>query len=359
MAMVTSNHKKGTVFVGLSGGVDSSVAALRLKEQGYSVVGVFIKVWHPDFLTCSWEQERLDAMRVAAKLEIPFLTCDAEAAYRDAVAAYFIESYKAGLTPNPDVMCNKEVKFGAFLKFALEAGADYIATGHYARVTTKEGRHHLWRGVDQNKDQSYFLWTLREEQLARLLLPIGDTKKEDIRAEAAAAGLTTARKKDSQGICFLGQIDIPDFLSHYIDLTEGAVVNEAGEAIGRHQGALVYTIGQRHGFTVNDHSSSREPYYVQRKDLSANTLIVSRQKPIAAVGNELRIRELNLISEIKASDNIQAVTRYRQAPFSVAFNQTSEDSAVLTSKDAADASAAGQSCVLYRGEECVGGGIIG
>jgi tRNA-uridine 2-sulfurtransferase len=183
-----------TVFVGLSGGVDSSVAAKRLIEAGYNVVGVFIKVWHPDFLVCNWEQERLDAMRVAAKLGIPFLTCDAEAAYRDAVAHYFIESYRAGKTPNPDVMCNKEVKFGAFLEFAKAHGADYIATGHYAQHIGDT----LVRGVDTGKDQSYFLWTLTPEQLAYTLLPVGDSQKETIRTEAAAAGLITAEKKDSQ-----------------------------------------------------------------------------------------------------------------------------------------------------------------
>nr|MCU0678573.1 tRNA 2-thiouridine(34) synthase MnmA [Candidatus Paceibacterota bacterium] len=190
-----------TVFVGLSGGVDSSVAALRLKNQGHNVVGVFIKVWHPDWLVCNWEQERLDAMRVAAHLGIPFLTCDAEAAYRDEVATYFIESYKAGLTPNPDVLCNEKVKFGAFLRFALEKGADYVATGHYAQKGSgDEGETELWRGIDTSKDQSYFLWSLSREQLSRVLFPVGDTNKIDLRKEAEAALLPTAQKKDSQGV---------------------------------------------------------------------------------------------------------------------------------------------------------------
>ena len=178
-------NESTTVFVGLSGGVDSSVAALRLKNQGYHVVGVFIKVWHPDWLVCNWEQERLDAMRVAARLDIPFLTCDAEAAYRDDVADYFIAEYKAGRTPNPDVMCNKYVKFGRFLEFAETHGAHYVATGHYAQRLDCDGTSELHRGVDTNKDQTYFLWTLTQAQLQKTLFPVGDSPKATIRAEAA------------------------------------------------------------------------------------------------------------------------------------------------------------------------------
>lgn len=342
------------VFVGLSGGVDSSVAALRLLQQGYDVTGVFIKVWHPDFLVCNWEQERLDAMRVAAKLGIPFLTCDAVAAYRDAVAHYFIESYRAGLTPNPDVMCNKEVKFGAFMEFAKERGAHFIATGHYAQK--KDGA--LVRGVDTNKDQSYFLWTLTPEQLAYTLLPVGDSTKDIIRAEAAAHGLITAEKKDSQGVCFLGHIDIPDFLSHYIDLTPGPVVDTTGEIIGAHRGAFVYTIGQRHGFTLTNHDSARTPHYVIDKDTSTNTITVSTVPPTLATDEYVILRQYQLRSTVNPFETLTAQTRYRQTPCSVTVTAQDDTTLTLQIKSATEAVAKGQSCVLYRGEVCLGGGII-
>jgi tRNA-uridine 2-sulfurtransferase len=342
------------VFVGLSGGVDSSVAALRLLKAGYEVTGVFIKVWHPDFLVCNWEQERLDAMRVAAKLGIPFLTCDAETAYRDEVAHYFIESYREGLTPNPDVMCNKEVKFGAFMRFAQERGADYIATGHYAQ---KVG-HTLLRGVDTNKDQSYFLWTLTPEQLAYTLLPVGDSNKDVIRAEAAAAGLLTASKKDSQGVCFLGHIDIPDFLSHYIDLAEGDVLDEAGVIVGRHRGAFVYTIGQRHGFTLTTPRTDSTPHYVIRKDVTANTITVSTTPPQATAGDTIELRYVVLRQPVSLGNAVHVQTRYRQTPSTMTVIHLGEDTMTLRVEGAAEAVASGQSCVLYAGDVCLGGGMI-
>ncbi len=342
------------VFVGLSGGVDSSVAALRLLQQGHDVTGVFIKVWHPDFLVCNWEQERLDAMRVAAKLGIPFLTCDAEAAYRDAVAHYFIESYRAGLTPNPDVMCNKEVKFGTFMEFAKAHGADCIATGHYAQHIGTE----MLRGVDTNKDQSYFLWTLTPEQLAYTLLPVGDSTKEVIRAEAAANGLITAEKKDSQGVCFLGHIDIPDFLSHYIDLVSGNVVDEGGKTIGSHRGAFVYTIGQRHGFTLTNHDATRTPHYVVGKDTATNTITVSTIPPVTAAGDTVTLYNYVLRSPVTIGETFTAQTRYRQKPCAVSVIEQTDATLVLKIESENEAVAQGQSCVLYKGELCLGGGII-
>jgi tRNA-specific 2-thiouridylase len=347
-----------SVFVGLSGGVDSSVAALRLIKAGYNVTGVFIKVWHPDFLVCNWEQERLDAMRVAAKLGIPFLTCDAEAEYRDAVAHYFIESYKAGQTPNPDVMCNKEVKFGAFYRFALEHGADYIATGHYAQSKNIAGTIEMHRGVDTDKDQSYFLWTLTSEILKRVLFPVGNSTKDVIRAEAQAAGLLTADKKDSQGVCFLGHIDIPDFLSHYIDLKEGNVFNIEGDVIGTHKGAFVYTIGQRQGFTLNDHNTNRAPHFVVDKDIFRNTVTVSTVQPVMTISTHLTLLQPNLNAIINVGDTLSAQSRYRQKPFSVSVLEVSTDIIMLAVATESEAIAIGQSCVLYRGEQCLGGGII-
>ncbi len=354
---MSGNGKK--VFVGLSGGVDSSVAAWRLKEQGYEVVGVFIKVWHPDFLVCNWEEERLDAMRVAARLDIPFLTCDAEKEYRDEVAKYFIAEYLAGRTPNPDVMCNKYVKFGAFLNFAKEHKADFIATGHYAQRSEISGKPSLLRGVDTGKDQTYFLWSLTNEQLAYTLFPVGDTPKEIIRQEALKAGLPTATKKDSQGVCFLGHIDIPEFISHYTTLEEGEVLDLAGEVVGKHQGAIVYTIGQRHGFTINTHNQNRAVYYVVAKDIVKNTITISPVRPELNLAEGLNLTAVILREKIKIGEELQAQTRYRQMPFLVQVKTISETEITLSLVDERnEAAAKGQSCVLYRGELCVGGGII-
>lgn len=353
-----SNADK-TVFVGLSGGVDSSVAALRLKQAGYNVVGVFIKVWQPDWLTCNWEQERLDAMRVAAKLDIPFLTCNAEKEYEEDVARYFISEYKAGRTPNPDVMCNKYVKFGAFLKFARAHGADCIATGHYATRGTVNGFYTLNRGIDTNKDQSYFLWTLTQEQLAHTLLPVGDSEKSVIRAEAEAAGLITANKKDSQGVCFLGHIDIPEFLSHYIDLVPGDVLNEHKDIIGTHKGALVYTLGQRHGFTTKTSNTEQKPHFVVARDLAANTITVSTEKPTTMTGDTLELIDVNLIAyEPTVGDVVTFQSRYRQTPKQATITAVTPESLSLTLSEASESLSVGQSCVLYQGEQCLGGGII-
>jgi tRNA-uridine 2-sulfurtransferase len=353
-----SSNKAKRVFVGLSGGVDSSVAALRLKNEGYDVVGVFIKVWHPDFLVCNWEQERLDAMRVAAHLDIPFLTCDAEKAYRDDVAQYFIAEYLAGRTPNPDVMCNKHVKFGAFLDFAKSHGADFISTGHYARRVDTEFGPQLYRGTDPNKDQSYFLWTLTQEQLAYTLLPVGDTIKDTIRYEAAEAKIPTAQKKDSQGICFLGQVDIKDFIGHYAKLKPGKVINGQGEVIGTHEGALIYTSGQRHGITINTHEASRQPYFVVSKNLEQNTVTVSTDKPKQMERAEMTLTEIVLRQEITTGNLLQAQSRYRQEPFLVEILTVSTDEITLKVLTSSDAVVPGQSCVLYKDSCCVGGGII-
>ncbi len=357
------SEKNKTVFVGLSGGVDSSVAALRLLKQGYNVVGVFIKVWHPDWLKCNWEAERLDAMRVAARLKIKFLTCDAEQAYKDGVADYFIREYSAGRTPNPDVMCNKHVKFGTFLKFAIDQGADYIATGHYARrteVTNGEGvkKFQLNRGLDNDKDQSYFLWTLTQEQLARTLFPIGDTEKSQVRKEAKKAGLLTASKKDSQGICFLGHIDIAQFLSHYIDLEPGEVLDMTGKIIGHHNGAMIYTTGQRHGFTITTKDEQRQPYYVIDRDLTKNTITVGNILPTLNESDVLKVIEVNLIEEdLGIPSEIEVQTRYRQKPN--LFSVTKEDKdLILRPKSEIDSVSSGQSCVFYSGSQCLGGGII-
>jgi tRNA-uridine 2-sulfurtransferase len=351
-------NKPQTVFVGLSGGVDSSVAALRLKVSGFNVVGVFIKVWHPDFMVCNWEAERLDAMRVAAHLDIPFLTCDAVAAYRDEVAHHFIEEYKAGRTPNPDVLCNKEVKFGAFLKFAKERGADFIATGHYVERKETASGVELHRGIDENKDQSYFLWSLSREQLDAALFPVGNTPKEQIRKEASQAGIPTATKKDSQGVCFLGHIDIPEFLSHYVTLEAGKVLDEQGNIIGTHKGALVYTIGQRHGFTLSNQDTARKHHYVISKNTDANTITVSEQKPLTTRSQQITLHSCILREAVTPGDTIEAQFRYRQTPFAVKIYSVNDSTLTIETLDSVEQPAVGQSCVLYKGSLCIGGGII-
>lgn len=347
--------KKEVVFVGLSGGVDSSVAALRLKKAGHTVVGVFIKVWQPDFLECNWEQERLDAMRVAAHLDIPFLTFDAEETYKREVADYMIREYKEGRTPNPDVMCNQHVKFGAFLEFAKAQGADKVATGHYARMVKHGDEHLLLRGVDTDKDQSYFLWTLTEYQRKHIYFPVGDTSKAQVRKEAEAAELLTFKKPDSQGICFLGHVDIQEFLSHYITLTPGRVLDTKGAVIGTHNGALLYTLGQRHGFTVHTKSKSQHAQYVVAKDLTHNTITIASEPPRRV---EQRIPLVHVNQIIPFPDEpVAAQFRYRQAPFRVNVTSTA-GSVFVTPEGAVETPSAGQSCVLYDGDICLGGGVI-
>ncbi len=345
-----------TVFVGLSGGVDSSVSALRLIKAGYSVVGVFIKTWQPDFLACNWEAERLEAMRVSAHLGIPFLTCDAEETYKHDVAEYMINEYKAGRTPNPDVMCNKFVKFGTFLEYAIEHGAYKIATGHYAQVTETDGLFHLYRGVDAQKDQSYFLWTLTQEQLSKIYFPVGDSDKSVIRAEAMIAKVPTYAKTDSQGICFLGEVDIQDFLSHYVLVEKGSVLNIEGQIIGNHNGAIFYTIGQRHGFEIETSDVKTAPHYIIAKDVDKNTLTVAKE-PLQLSGNKMYLSHLNKISDIPPV--CEAQFRYRQKPFVVRVTDITDTSCVVSIDDSSiEMPSLGQSCVFYQKNECLGGGII-
>ncbi len=345
------------VFVGLSGGVDSSVTAKRLLDAGYDVTGVFIKTWHPDFLFCTEEQERNDAMRVAAHLGIPFLTCDAVDAYKHEVADYMIQEYTEGRTPNPDVMCNKSVKFGVFLKFALLHGASHIATGHYARVEEHGEKFHLYRGKDSNKDQSYFLWTLSQEQLSHTLFPVGDTAKPKIRKEAEVAELPTFAKSDSQGICFLGQVDINEFLSHYVTVSRGDVLDEAGNCIGTHDGALFYTMGQRQGYTIKTTGTESVPHYVVGKDIAKNTITVATSLKEVS-GETIKLSNLNIIQGTLPT-TCEAQFRYRQKPFKVQIKIDENGYGMLTLLDKnIELPSLGQSCVLYENDECLGGGII-
>ena len=299
---------KKTVFVGLSGGVDSAVSAAFLKKAGYEVVGVFIKTWHPDFLVCNEEEERHDAMRVAAHLDIPFLTFDLENVYKKEVADYMIREYRAGRTPNPDVMCNKEAKFGAFLQKAVSMGADYVATGHYAQNRNPS----LIKGIDPLKDQSYFLWTLTQEQLEKILFPIGHLKKTEVRKLAKKFNLPVAEKKDSQGICFLGAVDLKEFLKHYIKEKNGKVVNEDGEVIGHHDGVVFHTLGERHGFVITKKGSNDSRYYIVGRDIKKNLLIVSNKQDENSKNlNTYKIENTNWISGMpKENKNYTAQIRY-------------------------------------------------
>ncbi len=394
--------KKKTVFVGLSGGVDSSVSALLLKPAGYEVVGVFIKTWHPDFLACNEEEERRDAMRVAAHLDIPFLTFDFEKEYKEGVADYMISEYKAGRTPNPDVMCNKEIKFGAFLKKALAMGADYVATGHYARNSVEnvffglpgeptstlkkhsplqeddafsssdeakqdilEKKHHLLRSKDVAKDQVYFLWTLRQEQLSKILFPVGHLKKDEVRKLAKKFKLPVALKKDSQGICFLGDVDLKEFLKHYIKVEKGNVLNDKGEIIGHHDGALFYTLGERHGFTITKKTENDKRHYVIAKDINKNTLTVSQNKnptrqDLVENQNSITLEKVNWIGELpKENKKYTAQVRYHGEFLSCKITCARQDLAqaeVIFEKPVLVAK--GQSIVVYDGEVVLGGGVV-
>lgn len=355
------SKKDTTVFVGVSGGVDSSVAAFLLKREGYKVVGAFIKTWQPDFIECTWRQERRDAMKVCAELGIPFITIDAEKEYKEKVGEYMISEYREGRTPNPDVMCNKEVKFGIFLKKAQEFGADFVATGHYARRRDGKTGVELLKGLDTKKDQTYFLWTLTQSQLQHILFPVGEYQKNIVREIASNAGLFTAKKKDSQGVCFLGEIDMKDFLSHYIEKKEGDVLNIKGEVIGRHDGALFFTFGERHGFEITKKGTQDKPLYVVEKDLEKNTITVSedvsdRQRFTDA--KKITIGQTVWNQPIEYGKKYTAMIRYNQDPQSCVVLRGQHNTGVVEFDEPQYSFSPGQSVVVYDGDLCLGGGII-
>jgi tRNA-specific 2-thiouridylase len=352
---------KKKVYVGMSGGVDSSVSAALLKEQGYDVTGVFIKVWQPDFIECRATEDRLDAMRVAAELEISFITLDLEKEYKEEVVEYMIQEYKLGRTPNPDVMCNRVIKFGGFYDFAMKNGADFVATGHYARTRETGPLVNLLAGKDINKDQSYFLWTIAQEKLAHTLFPVGEIEKQEVRELARKFGLYTAEKKDSQGICFLGKISMKDFLKHYIEIKHGDVLNEIGEVIGYHNGSWFLTIGERHGFTVTTKGTNDAPYYVVAKNVDKNTITVANKKMevIYHIPTKVTISEIHWIGEVPViGKEYTARIRYRQPLSNCTILSFSENSAIISFSTPQLALAHGQSLVLYDGEVCLGGGIL-
>ena len=342
---------KKKVFVGMSGGVDSSVSALLLKQQGYDVTGVFIKVWQPDFIECTSKEDRLDALRVAALLDIPFMTLDLEKDYKEGVINYMIREYALGRTPNPDVMCNRDVKFGAFFAWVKSQDKDaYIATGHYA---THNGIS-LTKSKDQNKDQTYFLWTLSKDIIPSVLFPIGTMEKSQVREFAARHDLSVSAKKDSQGLCFVGTIDIKTLLKKYINEKEGSVLNEKGEVIGTHTGVMFYTIGERHGFTIIQKGTDDAPYFIIAKDIKNNTITVSHTAPQEEQGEVMELRNTNWTIDIIQGDIYQARARYH-APLAMVEILDGAHVKVIGGNIT---KVPGQSLVLYDGDVCVGGGII-
>jgi tRNA-specific 2-thiouridylase len=352
--------KKPKVFVGVSGGVDSSVALALLQKDGYDVTGVFLKVWSPDFLPCDWREERRSAMRVCATLGVPFLTLDCELEYKKDVVDYMIREYSEGRVPNPDVFCNKYVKFGIFLKKSLEMGAEYVATGHYAQVFEKDGLFVLEESNDKEKDQSYFLYTLGQDELKHSLFPVGHLNKSEVRKLAQNFGLPTATKKDSQGLCFIGKIDMHDFLSHYIPEKPGDILNLEGEVVGTHNGSVFYTIGQRHGFNITKKSAHDPRYFVISKDISNNTITVAdkeNDKEVVYSVKEVTVVDLHSITEESIEGPLSVRIRYRQEKQDCVVEKRSDGYHIVFTKNQ-NAVSVGQSAVLYKGDVCVGGGII-
>lgn len=359
-------QEKLKVYVGMSGGVDSSVSATLLKKQGYDVTGVFIKVWQPPFFEgCTSKEDRLDAMRVCAKIGIPFITLDLEKEYKKDVVDYMIEEYRNGRVPNPDVMCNKYVKFGAFYEFAMKNGADLIATGHYAdkrELKTKNGKtkYELLIPKDTEKDQTYFLWTIGQEQLSKTIFPIGKFKKEEVRKMAKKYDLATASKKDSQGLCFIGKIEMKDFLSNFITSKIGDLTDINGNVIGSHDGAIFYTLGQRHGFNVNNLSNNQKPLYVVSKNIVTNTVVVADQfvENGNYVAKHVNLKDFNMIS----GEDIKKISchckyRYRQKLTKCGLTVSDGEVEVSFEKPQIRLSS-GQSVVFYKDGVCIGGGIV-
>ncbi|HUC91351.1 MAG TPA: tRNA 2-thiouridine(34) synthase MnmA [Paenibacillus sp.] len=365
--MSGSNGSNGSVrvVVGMSGGVDSSVTALLLKRQGYDVIGIFMKNWDDtdEFGHCTAEEDAEDVRRVCAQIGIPYYTVNFERQYFDKVFTYFLDEYRRGRTPNPDVMCNREIKFGDFLKKATDLGADYLATGHYARVERAgDGETRLLRGVDANKDQTYFLHALSQDQLAKAMFPIGDLPKSEVRRIAAEAGLATARKKDSTGVCFIGERNFKQFLSHYLPAQPGSMIDvRTGEVKGRHDGLMYYTLGQRQGLGIGG-SGSGEPWFVADKDLTRNELLVVQGEAHPVLYSEgLTASGVNWISPAVPDVPVRCTAKFRYRQPDQAVTVTLRDggtAADVVFDGPQKAVTPGQAVVFYDGDVCLGGGTI-
>ncbi|MDY6981269.1 MAG: tRNA 2-thiouridine(34) synthase MnmA [Pseudomonadota bacterium] len=352
------------IIVGMSGGVDSSVAALLLKQQGHAVRGVFMKNWEGDDYDdhCAAEEDLKDARQVCETLNIPLQGVNFADQYWDRVFSYFLQEYSAGRTPNPDILCNREIKFRAFLDYALAQGAEKIATGHYARIHEQDGDYQLLRGKDHNKDQSYFLYTLNQEQLARSLFPIGELDKSAVRQLARQQELVTFNKKDSTGICFIGERDFRAFLKHYLPAQPGEIQTPDGKHLGRHDGLMYYTLGQRQGLGIGGvRGHEGATWYVADKDLGNNILIVvdGHDHPLL-YSHQLTAGDLHWVSgePPAAPYRCTARTRYRQADTACTIDALRNGICEVTFDDPQWAITPGQSIVFYQDEVCLGGGII-
>lgn len=347
------------VFVGMSGGVDSSVAAALLVEQGHDVTGIYMKNWAQDLpgMYCPWAEDVADAKRVAVGLGIDFQVIDFQDEYKQRVVDYMVEEYKRGRTPNPDVMCNQEIKFKLFLEICLERGADMIATGHYARISENDDRSPLKIAVDEEKDQTYFLYRVSPEALKKTIFPLGDYKKSEVREMAKERGLWTATKKESMGICFVGQVGIREFLEQYVELEPGDIIcKETGEVLGRHDSAILYTVGQRHGLNIG----GGLPYYVVGKDIEKNLVYASQDISDASMWcSEINLSDFNWLGPTPdGNEELFVRLRHRGKLHQVTQYNFSEDLGIIHLEDSERAVAPGQSAVFYSGETVLGGGII-
>ncbi len=360
---------KPKVIIGLSGGVDSSVGVIKLLEQGYDVEAIFMRNWdsavnndilgNPDLMddVCPQEKDYKDAAEVAEKLGIKLHRVDFIEEYWNEVFTYFLDEYKKNRTPNPDILCNKEIKFKCFLNKAEEMGADYIAMGHYARVIHDHDKHYLLRGVDTNKDQTYFLSQLTSKQISKALFPIGEMEKKDVRELAKKYDLSVATKKDSTGICFIGERNFKEFLKNYIPAQPGNMVTTSNQVVGKHEGLMYYTIGQRHGLGIG---GPGEAWFVIGKDAARNELIVGQgDEQELLYANRCIIKDVNIINApLVNTDTLSAKFRYRANDVMVSIKYLDDHTIEVVTKEPVKAMTPGQACVFYDGEYCLGGGTI-
>ncbi len=364
---MAKDHSQTRVVVGMSGGVDSSVSALLLKRQGYDVVGVFMKNWDDtdENGVCTATTDYRDVAKVASKIGIPYYSVNFEKEYWDRVFTYFIDEYKKGRTPNPDVLCNKEIKFRAFTDYAHQLGADYVAMGHYADLHRDEdGNMHLMRATDQNKDQTYFLSQLDHDQLDHVIFPLAKYTKPQVREIAREAGLATANKKDSVGICFIGEDGhFREFLSHYLPAQPGPMKTLDGETVGQHAGLMYYTIGQRRGLGLGGNAKSNAPWFVVGKDIKQNILYVGQGYDTPALyATHLEASDIHWVDDVVSRYGkhfrCTAKFRYRQKDVPVTVTLGDNDSLTVEFDDPARAITPGQAVVFYDGDECLGSAII-